>query len=294
MRSLPIFLALLLGACAANPFVDVPSENASDRVDYLVLHFTSENFAESLRLLTERTDNPVSAHYLVPALGDVTYPGSALRIYRLVDESRRAWHAGQSYWYGEESLNDRSIGIEIVNQSRCETIVANREPATPENQSCRFDAYDETQLALVAELVADILARYPGIDPVDIIGHADIAPDRRVDPGPRFPWKSLHERGIGAWYDEPTRSRYLQRFRRDMPNTLLMQRALRAYGYRVEVTGENDPQYRFALRAFQMHFRPSNWSAYADAESAAILFALIDKYRPDELAALGVPQASQD
>ena len=107
-----------------------------------------------------------------------------------------------------------------------------------------------------------------------------IAPARRVDPGPLFPWQSLYEQSIGAWFDEDTVAAYRQRFNVQLPGTEILQRALRAYGYDVDVTGEIDAQTRFALRAFQMHFRPADWSGQPDAECAAILFALIERYRP--------------
>ena len=272
-----------LAACGGLRFVDVPAANQSSRVDYLVIHFTGEDFAESMRLLTERTGNPVSAHYVVPESADATYPRRRLRVYRLVDEQQRAWHAGESYWHGDTALNARSIGIEVVNRSQCVDIAPDLESRTPENQTCMFHEYEPEQLELVMALARDILDRYPRIDPVDVVGHADIAPGRRVDPGPKFPWRMLYEHGIGAWYDEETVSKYLSRFVARPPELALLQRALEAYGYQVQDSGVYDPQTRFVLRAFQMHYRPSNWSGQADAETAAILFALIEKYRPAEL-----------
>ena len=275
-----------LAACGSLPLVNAPAEVHSSRVDHLVIHFTGQNFAESMRLLTQRNEIPVSAHYLVPELGDPTYPRRRLRIHQLVDEQRRAWHAGESYWHGEVSLNARSIGIEIVNRARCIDIDPDLDVMTPENQRCEFPEYGREQVDLVIRLARDILDRYPGLDPIDIVGHADIAPDRRMDPGPKFPWRELYEQGIGAWYDDDTVAKYLREFEARPPEPMLLQRALNAYGYRIEDTGENDPQTRFVLRAFQSHYRPSDWSGKPDAETAAILFALIEKYRPEALADL--------
>ena len=275
-----------LTACGSLHFVNAPAETHSSRVDHLVIHFTGENFAESMRLLTQRTETPVSVHYLVPEDGDPTYPRRRLRIHRLVDEQRRAWHAGDSYWHGEVSLNARSIGIEIVNGARCIDIDPDLDTKTPENQRCVFPEYDPEQLDLVIKLARDILDRYPGMDPVDVVGHADIAPDRRVDPGPKFPWRQLYEHGIGAWYDDDTVAKYLKEFEARPPELTLLQRALNAYGYRIEHSEENDPQTRFVLRSFQSHYRSSNWSGKPDVETAAILFALIEKYRPEALADL--------
>lgn len=284
MQRVLIALAILLVAgCTAVPVVDAPSQNHNSRVNYLVLHFTSEHFAESLRLLTQHSDNPVSAHYLIPEPGDDTYDRRSIAVHRLVPEERRAWHAGKSYWAGKEALNDTSIGIEIVNRSACVDNEPETETPTPEEQACRFLNYPDEQIELVAGLAAGILSRYPDIDPVDVIGHADIAPDRRVDPGPLFPWKRLHEHGVGAWYDEQTVAKYRAQFVSDMPNIGQVQDALNAYGYSIEETGENDIQTRFVIRAFQMHFRSSDSAGQIDAETVAILYALIEKYRPELL-----------
>lgn len=272
-------------ACSSVRYVDVASENQSSRIEHLVVHFTSVDFARSMRMLTERTGRPVSAHYLVPENGDPSYPRQRLSVYRLVDEERRAWHAGRSHWNGDDALNASSIGIEIVNRSACSPVPLGNEPEPPEDR-CEFHDFDAEQIDLVIELVLDILERYPRIDPVDIVGHSDIAPDRRLDPGPKFPWRRLYEHGIGAWYDDDTVSRYRKRFQAQPPTLALLQPALRAYGYDVDDTGEHDPRTQDALRAFQMHFRPSGWSGLPDAETAAILFALLEKYRPRALTRL--------
>lgn len=274
-----------VAACSSLSYVDVESETHSSRIDHLVLHFTTTDFGESMRLLTQRTQRPVSAHYLVPENGDPTYPRRRLQVYRLVDEGRRAWHAGQSYWRGEEALNGSSIGIEIVNRSSCIAVDPGDEPGNPEDR-CEFLDFDDEQIDLVIELTLDILQRHPRIDPVDIVGHSDIAPDRRLDPGPTFPWQRLYEHGIGAWYDDATVAAYRDRFEASPPDLAMVQRALAAYGYDVDATGEYDAQTRAVLRAFQMHFRPSEWSGTADAETAAIAFALLEKYRPESLARL--------
>ena len=274
-------------ACTPLHFVDAVSENQNSRIEHIVIHFTSEDFAESLRLLTERTDRPVSAHYLVPENGDPTYPHLQLRVYRLVSDKQRAWHAGQSHWRGKTSLNSSSIGIEIVNRSGCVAVAPGTEQSTPELH-CEFLDYDPEQIELVIELVLDILRRHDGIDPVDIVGHSDIAPARKLDPGPKFPWRRLYEHGIGAWYDEDTAQRYRERFEAEPPSLELLQRALAAYGYDVDETGEHDVRSQLAFRAFQMHFRPSDWSGQPDAETAAIVFALLEKYEPGALDALEI------
>lgn len=275
-----VFAAWSLASCSPPPqIIDAPSATQSSRINYLVIHFTAEHFAESMRLLTQATDRPVSVHYVVPEPGDETYTLNELRVHRLVDESRRARHAGTSYWDGTRNLNDSSIGIEVVNRSSCETVNPEGVITTPADQECNFLEFPEEQLDLVIQLAADIIARNPDIAPVDVIGHSDIAPDRRVDPGPVFPWKRLYENGIGAWYDDETLARYRQQFEAYPPEIRLVQEALRVYGYQVENTGENDSQTRFALRAFQLHFRPADYSGEIDTETVAILFSLVEKYR---------------
>ncbi len=283
MKRLLILLGTMIAGCTSLPIIDVPSLNHNSRVNYLVLHFTSEDFAESLRLLTQRTEYPVSVHYLVPETGDATYDRRTLRIHRLVAENRRAWHAGRSYWAGADALNDTSIGIEIVNRSACVNNAPDTESPSPEDQTCNMLAFPHEQVDLVIRLATDILDRNPDIDPVDVIGHGDIAPGRRVDPGPLFPWRRLYDHGIGAWYDDESVARYVKAFSSDFPELRRIQRALNAYGYLIELTGENDVQTRFVVRAFQMHFRPEMTSGQFDNETVAILYALIEKYRPEVL-----------
>ena len=282
--ALIVILCSLL-ACTPLRYVDVVSENQNGRVKYLVIHYTTTDFSDSLRLLTKRTETPVSSHYLVPERGDPSYPVGRLKVYRLVEEDQRAWHAGRSYWNGETDLNTRSIGIEIVNRSKCEAIDPGSELDDPRS-FCKFRDYDVEQIDLVIDLVLDILRRHPNIEPINILGHSDIAPDRKLDPGPTFPWRRLYDQGIGAWYDEKTVQRYLKHFKPKRVDLRLLQMGLNAYGFKVEETGRLDKPTRNAVRAFQMHFRPSDWSGQPDVETVAILFALLEKYRPQALEAL--------
>lgn len=278
----PILVAtvvLTLFGCSSSSMVVVESANKNSRIDYLVIHATSEDFAESLRLLTTRTSNPVSSHYLVPAPNDDSYPRNDLRVYSLVDEELRAWHAGVSYWAGEESLNDRSIGIEVVNEFKCTGTNRPISEINVDDVRCVFPAYSDQQIALLVDLVEEILARYPAINPVDVVGHSDIAIMRKSDPGPLFPWRQLYEAGIGAWPDEETVAKYADELVVRMPPIARVQQGLLGLGYQVEVTGEFDQQTRIALRAFQLHFRPADYDGFVDYETVAILWALLEKYR---------------
>jgi N-acetyl-anhydromuramyl-L-alanine amidase AmpD len=273
-----ILISLVLASCGGLRYVEVMSTNENSRVNYLVIHATSGYFGESLRLLTTRNPNPVSSHYLVPYRGDPTYNANSLSVYRLVPEERRAWHAGVSQWGEETSLNDRSIGIEVVNNFTCNGSLRKLSPEQPIDLDCNFPSYPESQMEILIVLIEEILGRHPEIDPVDIVAHADIAPNRKSDPGPQFPWEELYNRGIGAWYDVDATHKYLGQLETQPATISELQCALLNYGYPVEVTGEHDTQSKLAFRAFQLHFRPSRYNGLVDNETAAILYALNEKY----------------
>lgn len=284
-------LSVLMTGCSNVIYIE--SANQNSRVDYVVIHATSANFAESVRLLTTRTGYPVSAHYLIPDENDPTYGHRRLRLHQFVKESQRAWHAGVSYWAGDTGLNARSIGIEIVNEFSCElnTVAAEdigpvaAEDIGPDALVCDFPMFSEAQIEMLIELLRGIQQRHPRIGPLDFVAHSDIAVPhrRRSDPGPHFPWRRLYDEGIGAWYDEETKLQYVERFENRPPTVERLQAALLRLGYLVEPTGELDHQTRFAVRAFQLHFRPSDYRGVPDAETAAILWSLIEKYRGGDL-----------
>ncbi len=275
--ALVVALAVCLGACAPYVLRDAPSANQGDRVRFLVLHYTSEDLPTSLRLLTEPSARPVSAHYLVapPDRRQRT------RVYRLVPEHRRAWHAGRSYWDGESALNTASIGIEIVNLSRCDVAVAGGPP--PDLDACAFVPFPEAQVEAVIALARAILERHPDIAPWRVLGHGDVAPGRKVDPGPLFPWRRLYEAGVGAWYEDATVARWYAAFEQRPPTIAELQAALAAWGFDVVTSGVADEATRRAVRALQLHFRPARHDGVVDIQTAAILFALLERYRPERL-----------
>lgn len=268
----------------------VESKNINSRVSSLILHHTSANFEDSLQILTNPERGRVSSHYLVPDPSDETYRERELKIYQLVDEKDRAWHAGRSYWNGKSALNDHSIGIEVVNQTYCVNRAAKPEAplnaagkANANRRLCFYPDYPETQIALLAELIDDILKRHPRIKVTDIVGHSDIAPQRKIDPGPRFPWHRLYKMGYGAWFDDEDVTKYWQEFAVRPVPLIAVQNALAAYGYKIEPTGTLDEQTRNVIMAFQLHFRPNELTGEPSAETTAILFALIEKYRSEQL-----------
>lgn len=246
-------LVLALAGCSSGLRIDRShtSVNQDERIQFVVLHYTNASLERSLALLTK---GEVSSHYLI---GD----GPAT-VYQLVDESRRAWHAGDSQWDGRTWLNSTSIGIEIVN------------PGFDDTPNGRvWYPYSEAQVQSLIALLKDIVKRN-NIKPRYIIGHSDIAPLRKLDPGPLFPWKRLADAGLGIWPDANAVARQQGFFAVNPPSINWYQQQLARFGYAIEQTGELDVATRHVLAAFQMRFRPARFDGSPDAESAAILQVL--------------------
>ena len=146
-------LALALAISGCEGVQRSVSANQNSRVSIVVIHHPTSNFEDSYYVLTEPTSRPVSSHYLIPEPVDGTYGGKDIEVYQLVPETRRAWHAGTSYWGGKTGLNDQSIGIELVNQTYCRASGAGADPYTgnPE-RICFFPDFAESQIALLIEL----------------------------------------------------------------------------------------------------------------------------------------------
>lgn len=237
------------------------------RVRYLVLHYTALDEERSMSVLTH---DEVSAHYLVPRQPR-TRGGEILSkplVWQLVGEDERSWHAGLSRWQRASDLNDASIGIEIVN----------RGPLDPAKRT--WEPFGDEQIDAVLRLTRDIVARYR-IPPQRVVGHADIAPQRKEDPGPLFPWEKLARAGVGAWPDAATVTKHLAgRAPKDPADVCVVQTKLAAYGYDAPVTGVLDDRARRVLQAFQMHFRAADYAGDSDAETDAIVSALLEKYLP--------------
>lgn len=299
-------LALLLAACAGPGLepatapleprpgyvVDhthvAPSHNS--RVRHLVLHYTDVDEAQSLATLT---GPHVSSHYVLP-LPARAHRGQAL-VYQLVDEERRAWHAGASAWKRRTNINDTSIGIEIVNTGpdRPYAEVERALEEHPESEPViHWAPYPEAQIEALIALSRDIIERH-GIHPTDVVAHSDISPTRKIDPGPAFPWHALYQAGIGVWPEAAAVSRYRDRFDQALPELASLQAALQAWGYPLEVNDQLDTQTRAVLRAFQMRFRPADYRGRPDAESAAILWALLERYHPATLDSLDQPSRNR-
>ncbi|AUX72253.1 MULTISPECIES: N-acetylmuramoyl-L-alanine amidase [Erwinia] len=234
---------------------------ARPRIKVLVIHYTAGDFPRSLNVLTDRS---VSAHYLLPA-APPKYDGQPL-VWRLVPESMLAWHAGISFWRGATRLNDTSIGIELENPGWHRT-----------DSGVSWAPFPAAQMAALLPLMRDIVQRY-AISPQDVVAHSDIAPLRKQDPGPLFPWRWLAGQGVGAWPDDDRVAYYLagRPASQRVDKTKLLG-LLASYGY--DVPGKMMPyQLQALIAAFQMHFRPSDYRGIADAETEAIAAALLEKY----------------
>ena len=242
-----------------------PAMAQNFRQRYLIMHYTVLPDDKSITVLTQPG---VSAHYLVNNTGDN-------EIYQLVDENKRAYHAGVSSWRADKNLNDTSIGIEIVNPGFTTDSTGKRV----------FVPFSDAQIRKVAGLAKDIVTRYQ-IPATNVIGHADIAPTRKQDPGPMFPWKKLYdEYQIGMWYDDALKSNYQtvaeETFvvKYNDPSFIFsIQTALQKFGYGIDPSGKWDDATKKTIEAFQYHFRPQNYDGIMDAETWAILQALNLKY----------------
>lgn len=252
--------ALAVAGCATTTEGGVPidvsrtAKGQDSRAMFLVIHYTVADLPWSLKILTEQE---VSAHYL---LTDESPP----RIYRLVDESRRAWHSGMSGWKGHRLLNASSIGIEIVHPGF---------KLGPDKQRI-YQPFAPEQIDMLVTLVQDIVKRHK-ILPERILGHGEVTPSYKEDPGPTFPWKRLADLGVTPpWPDAARVQAQRGVFDTAPPDAAWYQKTLAKHGYVVEATGQFDKQTQRVLMNFQMRYRPANYSGQPDNETAALLHVL--------------------
>jgi N-acetylmuramoyl-L-alanine amidase len=231
--------------------VDCRSPNHDERppgaaIDMLVLHYTGMKTADEALARLCDPDAKVSAHYTV---------GTDGRIFSHVPEARRAWHAGVSYWAGETNVNARSIGIELVNPGH----------------EFGYVPFAQAQIAALIDLAHGILARHP-ITPTRVLGHSDVAPARKLDPGELFPWQHLAEFGIGAWpnLSSPVRGGGVARSGTEGADPA---HGLARYGY--GLPPHTDVPLEAVISAFQRHFRPSAMNGRWDGECDSALAALL-------------------
>ena len=232
--------------------IEAPSPNFGPRKqppDMIVLHYTGMRGGEAA---LERLRDPaaqVSSHYLVEEDG---------RIFRLVPEERRAWHAGASFWRGETDVNSASVGIEIVNPGH----------------EFGYRPFPDAQIAAVMALVADIRTRWMVPD-VNIVGHSDVAPDRKDDPGELFPWKRLADAGHGLWVEAPPAPGAPLKKGDEGVGVFAMQAAFTRLGYDSAPSGKFDEHTAAIVKAFQRHWRQDKVDGVADGATRAQLIALL-------------------
>ncbi|MBI3699260.1 MAG: N-acetylmuramoyl-L-alanine amidase [Afipia sp.] len=232
-----------------------PSPNFNEREgvsdpDAIILHYTGMADAASAlsRLCSAGTE--VSAHYVVVETGDII---------QCVPESRRAWHAGASSWAGETDINSHSIGIEVVNRGH----------------DLGYPDFPIRQIAAVITLCKSIILRRE-IPAYRILGHSDVAPSRKKDPGEKFPWRLLSDSGVGHWVDpEPITRGEQKMLGAGGEEVMALQEALARYGYEISVTGRYDNKTVDVVSAFQRHFRPEQIDGVADYSTLTTLNELL-------------------
>lgn len=256
---LSILGLMLLAGCAGGPPIDhrYTAVSQDSRVRYVILHYTEGDFPRALHILTQGS---VSSHYLIS-----DHPAA---IYQLVDENRRAYHAGMSAWKNDTQLNASSIGIELVNPGYRDT-----------PQGRVFFAYPPQQIALLIDLLRQIVARHQ-VDPDRILGHNEIAPQRKSDPGPLFPWERLAQAGLIRWPDAAQVAQRRQAYEQQLPDIAWFQRKLMQHGYVLPLSRQWDEATRNVLVAFQMKYRPGRIDGVSDAETAALLDVLTSPAQP--------------
>lgn len=254
MKKLLMVACVLLLAGCATPYIDrtYTAKSQDSRVQFLILHYTAGHFAGSLKTLV---DGPVSSHYLVN--------DDPPTIYQLVDENRRSYHAGVSYWKGSSALNAASVGIEIVGLGYVNT-----------PQGRVWPDYPQAQMDAVIALSKKIIREH-NIRPDRVLGHSDIAPTRKTDPGPRFPWKRFAEEGLIVWPDASLVAQRRLVYEQELPDVEWFQVMLEKHGFAVPRNGEYDEVTRSVIGAFQMKYRPAKFDGEMDAETAALLDVIV-------------------
>lgn len=255
-----VLMLLALAGCASQKSggsyqldETLKASGKNSRIDIIVLHYTASTKPSALLTLTNRE---VSAHYVV---SDDSKPV----VYQLVDENLSAWHAGESSWYGRTFVNPRSIGIEIVHPGWARNSSGDAGPAFP-----------AAQIDAVIALTRAVAQRH-GVAPENIVGHSDVAPLRKQDPGPAFPWKKLAQAGVGRWFDEAAAAKYQAEYvRNGPPDAGWFQKQLKRVGYSVPESNYFDANTLHTIAAFQMHYRPELVNSKPDAQTAARLRAL--------------------
>jgi N-acetylmuramoyl-L-alanine amidase len=232
--------------------IAAPSPNFDARTrppDMIVLHYTGMRTGEAALARLRDPEAKVSAHYVVEEDG---------RVFAMVPEERRAWHAGKSFWRGERDINGCSIGVEIVNPGH----------------EFGYQPFPDVQIETVIGLIADIRTRWTITD-ARLVGHSDVAPGRKEDPGELFPWKRLAEAGHGLWVEPAAAPGAPLAEGDEGSGVFALQAGLTRLGYDSAPNGAYDTATAAIVRAFQRHWRPDRVDGAADGETRARLIALL-------------------
>ncbi|AGB45773.1 negative regulator of beta-lactamase expression [Mesorhizobium australicum WSM2073] len=226
----------------------------SQKPDMIVLHYTGMATGAAAEAWLCDPASEVSSHYLVHENGHVV---------QMVRESDRAWHAGQSSWFGRTDINSCSIGIEIVNPGH----------------SLGYPGFPKRQITAVIELCKGIVTRH-AITPQRVLAHSDVAPGRKIDPGEKFPWAALFKAGVGHLVPAaPVRRGAALKSGDRGADVETLQSMLSLYGYGVEISGIFDDRTRIVVEAFQRHFRPRRIDGIADGSTMRTLQKLLASAR---------------
>ncbi|RVD13422.1 N-acetylmuramoyl-L-alanine amidase [Mesorhizobium sp. M4B.F.Ca.ET.017.02.2.1] len=220
------------------------------RPDMIVLHYTGMATGAGAEAWLCDPASEVSSHYLVHEDG---------RVVQMVRESDRAWHAGKSSWFGRTDINSCSVGIEIVNPGH----------------SLGYPGFPRRQIDAVTDLCAGVVQRH-AIAAQRVLAHSDVAPGRKVDPGEKFPWKTLFAAGIGHLVPAAPIRRGAMLKAGDIGGDVeALQSMLSLYGYGVEISAAFDRQTEIVVEAFQRHFRPRLVDGVADGSTIRTLQRLL-------------------
>jgi N-acetylmuramoyl-L-alanine amidase len=232
--------------------ISAPTPNFDQRrgpPDMVVLHYTGmRTGSEALERMCD-PEAKVSAHYMIEEDG---------RIYQLAPEERRAWHAGVSFWKGERDINSVSIGIELVNPGH----------------ELGYQDFPEMQIEALIGLLDAIRGRWT-IPNARILGHSDVAPERKIDPGEKFPWKRLALDGHGLWVEPDPAPGAPLSLGDEGAGVFALQAGLTRLGYDSAPSGQYDAETRTVIEAFQRHWRPERVDGVADGETRARLVRLL-------------------
>lgn len=231
------------------------SPNFDERADHhapdmVVVHYTGMDTAEAALERLQDPEAKVSAHYLIDEQG---------KCFAMVPEFQRAWHAGVASWEGETDVNSLSIGIELANKGH----------------EFGYPDFPDVQMGTLVELIADIFTRWP-IVPSRVVGHSDVAPARKADPGEKFPWKQLADAGLAVWVEPaPIIAGPTLGPGNDGQGVRDLQAALALAGYGIEVDGTYGETTRNVVTAFQRRQRPESVDGIADLSTLKTLASFL-------------------